>query len=51
MPRILAAAFISGNIDTDFAFHHGLPGKSADVPKSEHGRPFVITATRFPLLV
>ena len=49
MPGIIAAAFISGNIDTDFAFHHGLPGESADVPKSEHGRPVRDYRNEIPL--
>jgi len=49
MPGITAAAFISGNIDTDFAFHHGLPGESADVPKSEHGRPVRDYGNEIPL--
>ena len=49
VPRIFAAAAISGNIDTDFAFHHGPPGESADVPKSEHGRPVRDYGNEIPL--
>lgn len=49
VPRIFAAAAISGNIDTDFTFHHGLPGESADVPKSEHGRPVRDYGNEIPL--
>ena len=32
-----------------FAFHHGLPGKSADVTKSEHSRPVRDYGNEIPL--